>query len=144
VLGLPGKENAMLKKILVPERVRRIKADFACIEHRFLRDGFLASLTHFELLLYLLLVLAADRHGLSFYGFDTICSILKMEVDDYIEARNALIEKDLISFDGRLFQVLSLPDLPQAPVLLKDPRDMERADPATIRQIFRKTFGEKP
>lgn len=134
----------MIKKILVAERVRRIKADFACIEHRFLRDGFLAALTHFELLVYLLLVLAADRHGLSFYGFDTICSTLKMEVDDYIEARNGLIEKDLISFDGRLFQVLSLPDLPQAPVLLKNPRDMERADPATIRQIFKKAFGEKP
>lgn len=134
----------MIKKILVHERVRAIKADFASIEHRFLRDGFVASLSHFELLLYLFLVLAADRHGLSFYGFDSICSILKMEVDDYIEARNALIDKDLIAFDGRLFQVLFLPDLPRAPVLLKTPRDMERSDPATIRQIFAQTFGEKP
>ena len=134
----------MIKKILAPERVRTIKADFASIEHRFLRDGFLASLTHFELVLYLFLVLAADRHGLSFYGYDTICSILKMDVGDYIEARNALIQKDLIAFDGRLFQVLSLPDTPQAPVLLKTRQDMERCDPATIRQIFRHTFGEKP
>jgi len=134
----------MIKRILVHERVRAIKADFASIEHRFLRDGFLASLTHFELLVYLFLVLAADQHGLSFYGFDTICSILKIEVDDYIEARNALIEKDLIAFDGRLFQVLSLPDLPRSPVLLKTPEDMERSDPATIRQLFRQTFGEEP
>lgn len=144
VVGLPGKEKAMLKKILLHDRVRAIKADFACIEHRFLRDGFVASLTHFELLLYLFLVLAADRHGLSFYGFDTLCSILKMEVDDYIEARNGLIDKDLIAFDGRLFQVLSLPDSPQASLLLKTPQDMERSDPATIRRIFRQTFGEKP
>jgi hypothetical protein len=144
VLGLPGKEKTMIKKILVRERIRKIKADFACIEHRFLRDGFVTYLTHFELLLYLFLVLAADRDGLSFYGYDTICSILKMEVDDYIEARDALIEKDLIAFDGRLFQVLSLPDLPQAPVLLKTPQDMERCDPATIRQIFSKTFGKNP
>lgn len=134
----------MIKKILVHERVRRIKADFACIEHRFLRDGFVACLTHFELLLYLFLVLAADRDGLSFYGFDTICSILKMDTDDYIEARNSLIEKDLIAFDGRLFQVLSLPGPPKKPLLLKTPRDMERSDPATIRQIFNQTFGEKP
>lgn len=134
----------MIKKILVRERVRSVKADFASIEHRFLRDGFVASLSHFELLLYLFLVLAADRDGLSFHGYDTICSILKMEVDDYLEARNALIEKDLIAFDGRLFQVLSLPDRPLASVLLKTPRDMERSDPATIRQIFRKTFGENP
>lgn len=134
----------MIKRILVPERVRKINADFASIEHRFLRDGFVASLSHFELLVYLFLALAADRHGLSFYGFDTICSILKVEVDDYIEARNALIEKDLIAFDGRLFQVLSLPDRPRAPVLLKTPEDMERSDPATIRQIFVQAFGEKP
>ncbi len=134
----------MIKKILVHDRVRTIKADFACIEHRFLRDGFVASLTHFELLLYLFLVLAADRHGLSFYGYDTICSILKIEVDDYIEARNTLIQKDLIAFDGRRFQVRSLPDLPQAPVLLRTPQDMERSDPATIRQIFTKTLGEEP
>ncbi len=134
----------MIKKILVHERVRTIKADFASIEHRFIRDGFMASLTHFELLVYFFLILAADRHGLSFYGFDSICSILKMEVDDYIEARNALIDKDLIAFDGRLFQVRSLPDLPRAPVLLKTQEDMERSDPATIRQIFRQTFGEKP
>ncbi len=33
----------MIKKILVGERVRSVKADFACIEHRFLRDGFVAS-----------------------------------------------------------------------------------------------------
>ena len=88
--------------------------------------------------------MAADRHGLSFYGFDTICSILKTEVDDYIEARNSLIDKDLIAFDGRLFQVLSLPESPRAPLLLKTPQDMEHSDPATIHQIFRHTFGEKP
>lgn len=134
----------MIKKILVPERVRTIRADFASIEHRFLRDGFLTSLSHFELLVYFFLVLAADRHGLSFYGFETLCSILRIEVDDYIEARNGLIDKDLIAFDGRLFQVLSLPDSPKAPLLLKSPQDMERSDPATIRQIFRHTFGEKP
>jgi hypothetical protein len=144
MLGSPGKEKTMIKKILIRERVRSIKADFACIEHRFLRDGFVASLSHFELLLYLFLVLAADRDGLSFYGYDTICSILKMEVDDYLEARNALIEKDFIAFDGRLFQVLSLPDQPLAPVLLKTRQDMERSDPATIRQILSKTFGENP
>jgi hypothetical protein len=134
----------MIKKILVPERVRKIEAGFAFIEHRFLQDGFVDCLTHFELLLHLFLVLAADRHGLSFYGFDSICSILKMDVDDYIEARNALIQKDLLAFDGCLFQVLSLPPSPQAPSLLKTAADMERADPATIRQVLTHTLGKKP
>jgi hypothetical protein len=130
----------MIKKILVRERLRKIEGSFAFIEHRFLRDGFAASLTHTELVLYLFLVLAADRHGLSFYSFQSICSILRMGLDDYLEARNALITKDLIAFDGRLFQVLSLPDSPKSTPLLDTPEDMERRDPATIRQIFSHAF----
>lgn len=135
----------MMKKLLVPERVRKINGSFAFLEHRFLRDGFFTALNHHELLLYVFLVLAADRHGLSFYSFDRICTILQVTTDDYIEARNALIEKDLIAFDGCLFQVLSLPDNPlaKATVLLKDRGDMERHDPATIQQICAHVFGEK-
>jgi hypothetical protein len=59
------------KRILCPERVRKIEGSFGFVEHRFLRDGFWVSLTHDELLLYLLLVMAADRAGLSYYGYKT-------------------------------------------------------------------------
>jgi hypothetical protein len=132
------------KRILCPERVRRIGGSFAFIEHRFLRDGFFASLGHDELLLYTFLVLAADRHGMSFYGYDRICSLLRLAVEEYIEARNQLIEKDLLVFDGTLFQILSLPEKPVLSqlVLLKTAADMERSDPATIHQIFSQ-FGER-
>jgi len=51
---------------ICPERVRKIAGSFAFIEHRFLRDGFLQSLTHHEILLYLFLVLVGDRIGLYF------------------------------------------------------------------------------
>jgi hypothetical protein len=135
----------MMKMLLAPERVRKINGSFAFIEHRFLQGGFLASLDPDELLLYLFLVLAADRHGLSYYSFDRICTVLKMSVDDYIEARNALIDKDLIAFDGCLFQVLSLPEAPRCKALapLKSREAMERHDPATIQQICTRAFGEK-
>jgi len=49
------------KKILVPDRIRQIEGSFGFIPHRFLADGFLATLNQHELLLYLFLVLAADR-----------------------------------------------------------------------------------
>ena len=102
----------MIKKtILQPERVRRIEGGFSFIPHRFLTDGFLASLSQHEILLYVLLVLASDRYGLSFYGYDSICTLLKLHLDQYIQARDGLIAKDLIAFDGTIFQVL---DLPQA------------------------------
>ncbi len=97
------------KKILNPKRVRRIDGGFSFIPHRFLTDGFAAALNQHELLLYLFLILTSDRHGLSYYAYDAICSLLAMTVDQYIEARNSLIQKDLIAFDGTLFQVLKLP-----------------------------------
>ena len=100
----------MIRKIILnPKRVRKITSSFAYIEHRFVSDGFLKRLGHHELLLYLFLVLVADRNGLSFYSYDKICSMLHLDIDQYIEARNTLIESDLIAFDGTLFQVLSLP-----------------------------------
>ena len=48
----------MIKKHPInPQKVRRIAGSFAFIEHRFLRNGFFATLTHHELLLY---VVSAD------------------------------------------------------------------------------------
>ena len=104
----------MKKRVLNQQRIRRIEGGFSFIPHRFLTDGFLASLNQKELLLYLFLILASDRNGLSFYSYDAICSLLQLTVDDYLGARDALIEKDLIAFDGTLFQVLDLPAKPPA------------------------------
>ena len=128
---------------LIANRVRKIHASFAFIEHRFLRNGFWASLEHHELLLYLFLVLVADRQGLSYYSFDKIWSLLAITPDDYIFARNALINKDLIAFDGLLFQVLSLPGVPVhlSSHPLKTQADMVSKDPATISRIIKKAFG---
>jgi hypothetical protein len=102
----------MKKKLLNPDRVRCIERGFSFIPHRFLTDGFLASLEQKESLLYFFLVLASDRYGLSFYSDDAICSALKLSLDDYLDGRDGLIEKDLIDFDGTLFQVLDLPPKP--------------------------------
>jgi hypothetical protein len=100
----------MIKKhILNDQRIRRIDGGFSFIPHRFLTDGFLSALNPHQLLLYFFLVLAGDRYGLSFYSYDSICNLLQMSMDQYLQARNALIKKDLIDFDGTIFQVLDLP-----------------------------------
>jgi hypothetical protein len=99
-------------------------------------------LTHHELLLYVFLVLVADRNGLSYYSYDKICILLKITLDDYIIARDGLIEKDLIAFNGHLFQVLSLPKQPPQDLApLKNSADMQAHDPATIEQIITKSMG---
>lgn len=121
---------------ILPQRTRAIQGSFAAIEHRFLRSGFWETLNQHELLLYLFLVLVGDRQGLSWYGYDKIMSLLAFSLDEYIWARDGLINKDLIAFDGRMFQVLSLPETPvrQGPLVSRE--DMVRADPATFRQIL--------
>lgn len=127
---------------LCPDRVRKICGSFAFIEHRFLHDGFFADLNHHQLLLYFLLVIVSDRFGLSYYSYDKLCTLLGITLDDYIEARNALIDKDLLAFDGRLFQVLSLPASAAKGTrrLLRTQEQMQREDPATIRQLLEDTF----
>ena len=134
----------MIEKIpLIAHRVRKINSSFAFIEHRFLRDGFFASLDHHELLLYLFLIIVGDRRGMSFYSYDKICTLLRVSVDEYIAARNSLIEKDLIAFDGRFFQVLSLPDnvVNTSCPPLKDQEEMEKHDPATVHQLIVSSLG---
>ena len=84
------------KKILNPDRIRQICGGFSFIPHRFLTGGFLDSLSPPELLLYIFLVLAADRYGLSYYSYDRICLLLHVSVEQYIQARDGLIKKDLL------------------------------------------------
>ena len=107
------------KKVINPDRIRSIKGGFSFIPHRFVTDGFLSSLSQSELLLYLFLVLVSDRFGLSYYAYDSICSLLQLTLDDYIAARDGLLKKDLIAFDGTLFQVLELPQNASPPQLSK-------------------------
>ena len=119
------------KRILNPDRVRKIKGGFSFVPHRFLADGFLAALDPAEALLYLFLVLAADRNGLSFYSYDAICNLLKLPLEQYIQAKDGLIEKDLIAFDGTIFQVL---ELPAAAPCARDPHVAARSHLASLTQ----------
>jgi len=126
------------KKILDSRRIRRIDGGFSFIPHRFLTDGFLAFLQPQELALYVFLVLAADRYGLSYYGYDRICSLLCLNVEQYISARDGLIKKDLIAFNGTLFQVLELPQkpLPASAVL----RRSKNVNPVPIAQVIQQSL----
>jgi hypothetical protein len=132
----------MMEKVMIcPDRIRKITGTFGFIEHRFLKEGFFYTLTHHQLLLYLFLVLVADRNGLSFYSYDKMCTLLRITVDEFILARDGLIYKDLIAFDGRTFQLLSLPRHGPKPTPLKGPEQMRDKDPATIHQQILRSLG---
>ena len=137
-------QRVVRREPIRPERVRRIGPDgFAFVPNRFLRDGFFAALPPAERELYFLLVLAGDRNGLSFYHYDSLCSLLQMELETYLHARNALIERDLIAYDGTRFQVLSLPARPGPATTreLRTPEDFAEHDQTTIRVLLRRSVA---
>ncbi len=97
------------KTLLRPDRLRTIEKPFAWIPFKLLNSGLFGGLTDNAKLLYLFLCLAADRQGLSYYGDPKIQTYFQMNQCEIGEAKNELIQKDLLAYDGRLYQLLSLP-----------------------------------
>jgi hypothetical protein len=123
------------KRILKAQRIRRIDGGFSFIPHRFLTDGFMSALDPGQLLLYFFLVIAGDRNGLSFYSYDSICNLLQMSIEQYLSARDALIEKDLIDFDGTIFQVLDLPEAAPASRAKSCTSGLDRLIQKTLKEV---------
>jgi hypothetical protein len=97
------------KRILVAQRLRKPPATgWSWLDRRFLREHG-DYLSREALLLYLFLTAVADRHGLSFYSDHTLCSRLQLSQPTLEQARQELLERDLIAHQLPLVQVLSLP-----------------------------------
>ncbi len=60
------------KKILHPERLRQVPAQFSWIDQRLVRDNFLRCGEPMAWAVYLVLVIVADAQGLSYYS-DAFC-----------------------------------------------------------------------
>jgi len=128
VPSTPGGDNAMaFKRLLCPERIRRIEGSFSWTDHRFITGGFLHDLSMIEILLYFFLVTVSDRNGLSFYHDDRIASLLKIDLPALGKAREGLIRRSLIAYQSPLYQVLSLPPKP-IPLPTKEEREREEQE----------------
>ncbi len=62
-------------------------------------------MTHEDLVLYLFLVLAADRNGVSFYRKEKICDAISLDFRQFELAKDRLVSLKLIAFEG--YSVLS-------------------------------------
>jgi len=94
-----------------PDRIRKIEKSFAWIDHRLLRHGYVEAMTHHDQSLYLFLVLAADRRGVSFYHPQKICYLLGLTTSEFQTALERLLDLRLVAFDEslpprRFYQVL--------------------------------------
>jgi hypothetical protein len=124
-----------IKRVLHPERLRKIEGSFSWIDHRFLTGGFLRDLSTLEILLYLFLVAVSDRNGLSFYHDDRIASLLKIDLPSLGQAREGLVLRSLLAYEAPLYQVLSLP--PQ-PVILPSREERSQKEEEIARSYFKK------
>jgi hypothetical protein len=101
--------STIQKRLLVAERLRRPPATgWSWVDRRFLREHG-DPLSREAVLLYFFLAAVADRHGLSFYSDHTLTSRLRLSQQVLEQARQELLERDLIAYQLPLVQVLSLP-----------------------------------
>lgn len=93
-----------------PDRRRSIRGSFSWIDHRFLREGFDEGLTRLEKLFYFVLVAVSNQDGVSFYSDARLAELLEIRFPHELDgARKELVARDLIAYDGGIYQVLDLP-----------------------------------
>jgi len=96
------------KHLLCPERVRRVPSHFSWVDHRLVRDHYLARADAKSWALYLVLVTVGDEHGLSYYSDASLGRLLSLEPDEVAAARRQLVAAALIVYAAPLYQVLAL------------------------------------
>ena len=88
-----------------PKNIRNIKGSFAWIDHRLMRNGFMETMTHQDMALYLFLILVADKNGVSFYRKEKICEAVSLDFSRFEIAKDRLVNMKLIAFES--YSVLS-------------------------------------
>ena len=106
------------KRLLRPERRRRIPTHFSWIDHRLVRERHIERCDPDACALYLFLVTVADAKGLSYYADASISARLALDEPRLHAARTRLVHADLIAFEAPLYQVLELapPCAPHTPI----------------------------
>jgi hypothetical protein len=103
-----------IKRVLCPERVRQVPAQFSWLDHRLVREPYLERCDPPAAALYLFLVTVADGRGLSYYSDATLVRRLSLSAARLHQARSDLIRLGLIAWQRPLYQVLALDAPPQS------------------------------
>ena len=131
----------LTKRILCPERLRRVPKAFSWVDHRLVRDRHISRCSHEALALYLLLVTVADAEGLSYYSDPAVERLLDMSGSMLASARRELCRSGLIAYRNPLYQVLSL-EHPEAGLPVRPRRSPGRSREAvSIGEVLRQAIG---
>ena len=121
---------SVIKRLLCPERLRRVPEQFSWLDHRLVRDRHFAGRSAGALALYLFLVTVADGQGLSYYSDPTIGRLLPLDGPALARARQELVAAGLIAYQRPLYQVLALD------VSASEGSPTRGGEPVSLGQIF--------
>lgn len=129
------------KRVLCPERLRKVPAQFSWVDQRLVRQRCLCSCEHAAWALYLVLVTVADAQGLSYYSDESLQRMLRLDCLGLQAARAQLCQAGLVVYQQPLYQVLSLEE--PAPVAMPQPRSgQSRSLKDILAQVLEK--GAQP
>lgn len=123
----------MKKRVLNPERLRKVPPQFSWIDHRLVQENYFLRCDHPAWTLYLFLTSVADVQGLSYYSDASLMRRLKLDPVGLSASRQQLVQTGLIAYEKPLYQVLSL-ELVGAP----------RSGPISVGELLRKALGGQP
>ena len=123
----------MKKRVLNPERLRKVPPQFSWIDHRLVREDYFLRCDHSAWALYLFLTSVADAEGLSYYSDASLMRRLKMDPLVLSASRKQLVQAGLIAYAKPLYQVLSL-----------EPAPAPRSGPMSVGELLRRAMGGQP
>lgn len=118
----------MQKKILRPDRLRQVPAQFSWLDQRLVRENFLRHGEPTAWALYLVLVIVADAQGLSYYSEATLSRLLQLDLVTLAQARQQLVRAELLAYHKPLYQVLALPPAAAAPASQRSGQSLSVGD----------------
>ena len=123
----------MTKRVLNPERLRKVPPQFSWIDHRLVRDNYFVRCDHSAWTLYLFLTCVADAQGLSYYSDASLMRRLNLDGLGLSASRQQLVQAGLVAYEKPLYQVLGL-----------EPVASSRSGPIRVGELLRQVLGGQP
>jgi len=123
----------MRKRVLNPERLRKVPPQFSWIDHRLVQENYFVHCEHSAWALYLFLASVGDVDGLSYYSDTSLMRRLNMDQVQLSASRQQLLQAGLIAYQKPLYQVLSL-----------ERSSGPRSGPVSVAGVLRKALGRQP
>jgi len=105
--------SPIITEPIVRDRIRIIRSGFGWVDHRLVRDHYIDKYSPTTLAVYLFLITVSNADGVSYWSDKAMCKRLHIGLAELREARDQLLEADLIAYEKPLWQLLQLPNLPK-------------------------------